>query len=182
MFRRSVPLVLLLLTLPSFALAAKDQTPRAAAKPAGFQAQFVADLDDLESKIVSLANATPADKFAWRFSKDVRSISEVYMHIAGANYFLSTFLGVEAPRTEGDIEKTVTKKAEVIAELRKSFVHLRNAANGATDLETSVMMFGKQTNYQGVLVTMLNHLHEHLGQAIAYARFNSIVPPWSVKD
>ena len=123
-----------------------------------------------------------ADKFAWRFSKDVRSVSEVYMHIAGANYFLSTFLGVEAPKTEGDIEKTVTKKADVIAELRKSFVHLRNAANGVTDLETSVMMFGKQTNYQGVLVTMLNHLHEHLGQSIAYARFNGIVPPWSVNE
>jgi uncharacterized damage-inducible protein DinB len=182
MFRRSVPLVLLLLSLPSFALAAKDQTPRPAAKPTGFHAQFFADLDDLESKIVSLANATPADKFSWRFSKDVRSISEVYMHIAGANYFLSSFVGVDAPKTNGDMEKTVTKKAEVIAELRKSFVHLRNAANSATDLETSVMMFGKQTNYQGVLVTMLNHLHEHLGQSIAYARFVSVVPPWSVPD
>ena len=182
MFRRSVPLLILLFALPSFAATVKDQTPRAAAKPTGFRAQFLTDLDDLESKIVSLASATPADKFAWRFSKDVRSISEVYMHIAGANYFLSTFLGVEAPPTNGDIEKNVTKKAEVIAELRKSFVHLRNAANNAGDLETSVMMFGKQTNYQGVLVTMLNHLHEHLGQSIAYARFNAIVPPWSVND
>jgi uncharacterized damage-inducible protein DinB len=182
MFRRSVPLVLLLLTLPSFALAAKDQTPRAAAKPTGFHAQFFTDLDALESKIVSLANATPADKFGWRFSKDVRSISEVYMHIAGANYFLSSFLGVDAPKMNGDMEKTVTKKAEVVAELRKSFAHLRNAANSATDLETNVMMFGKQTNHQGVLVTMLNHLHEHLGQSIAYARFNGVVPPWSSND
>jgi uncharacterized damage-inducible protein DinB len=182
MFRRSVPLVLLLLTLPSFAFAAKDQTPRAAAKPTGFRAEFLSDLDELETKIVSLANAIPADKYGWRFSKDVRSISEVYMHIAGANYFLCTFLGVDAPKTTGDMEKNVTKKAEVIAELRKSFVHLRNAANSATDLETQVMMFGKQTNYQGVLVTILNHLHEHLGQSIAYARFNSVVPPWSVPE
>jgi uncharacterized damage-inducible protein DinB len=182
MFRRSVPLALLLLTLPSLALAAKDQTPRAAAKPTGFHAQFFADLDDLESKIVALASATPADKFSWRFSKDVRSISEVYMHIAGANYFLSSFVGVDAPKTNGDIEKTVTKKAEVIAELRKSFVHLRNAASSATDLETSVMMFGKQTTYQGVMIRMLNHLHEHLGQSIAYARMNGVVPPWSTND
>jgi uncharacterized damage-inducible protein DinB len=182
MFRRSVPLVLLLLTLPSFAFAAKDQTPRAVAKPTGFRAEFLADLEDLESKIVSLANATPADKFAWRPSKDVRSISEVYMHIAGANYFLSTFVGVDAPKNDGDIEKNVTKKADVVAELRKSFVHLRNAANSAAELETNVMMFGRQTTYQGVLVTMLNHLHEHLGQSIAYARINGVVPPWSVAE
>jgi uncharacterized damage-inducible protein DinB len=181
MFRRSIPLLIVLLALPSFAFAAKEQPPRAAAKPTGFRAEFLADLDDLESKIVSLANATPADKFAWRPSKDVRSISEVYMHIAGANYFLSTFVGVDAPKTNGDIEKNVTKKADVVAELRKSFVHLRNAANNA-DLETNVMMFGKQTTHQGVLVTILNHLHEHLGQSIAYARINGVVPPWSIAE
>ncbi len=181
MFRRSVPVLIVLLALPAFAFAAKEQTPRAAAKPTGFRAEFLADLDDLESKIVSLANTTPADKFAWRPSKDVRSISEVYMHIAGANYFLSTFVGVDAPKTNGDIEKNVTKKAEVVAELRKSFVHLRNAATSA-DLETSVMMFGKQTTHQGVLVTILNHLHEHLGQSIAYARINGVVPPWSIAE
>jgi hypothetical protein len=179
MLRRSVPLALLLLSLPSFAYAAQGQTPRAGAKPTGFRAEFLSDVDELESKIVSLANVTPADKFSWRPSKEVRSISEVYMHIAGANYFLSTFVGLDAPQTNGDMEKIVTKKADVVAELRKSFVHLRNAANGAPDLETPVMVFGKRTNYHGVLVTMLTHLHEHLGQLIAYARMNGVVPPWS---
>jgi uncharacterized damage-inducible protein DinB len=182
MLRRSVPLAILLFALPSFAFAAQSQTPRATAKPDAFRAQFQSDVDDLESKIVALATAIPADKYSWRPAKGVRSISEVYMHIAGGNYFLSTFVGVEAPQTTGDIEKNVTKKADVIAEMRKSFVHLRNAASGVKDLDATVKMFGKDTTYQGVLVTMLNHLHEHLGQSIAYARINGVVPPWSVPE
>lgn len=182
MFRRSVPLVILLLAFPVCASAAQGQTPRAAAKPPAFRADFLSRLDDLESKIVALANAVPAEKYSWRPGKGVRSISEVYMHIAGSNYFLSTFVGAEAPNTTGDMEKNVTKKAEVIAELRKSFVHLRNAANGVTDPDRTVKMFGKETTHQGVLVTILNHLHEHLGQSIAYARMNDVVPPWSVPE
>jgi uncharacterized damage-inducible protein DinB len=109
----------------------------------------------------------------------LRSISEVYMHIAGGNYFLATFLGVDPPKMNPDLEKKVTKKADVLAELRKSFEHLRNAANGVSDLEKPVKMFGNNTSHRGVLVTMLNHLHEHLGQSIAYARMNGVVPPWS---
>ena len=180
MFRRSVPFVLLLLAFPTFAFSAQSSTtPRNAAKPTGFRAEFLTDLDQLEQRIIALANATPPSKFAWRPAKNVRSISEVYMHIAGGNYFLSSFLGVDAPKTERDLEKSVKKKAEVIAELRKSFAHLRSAANGVNDLDATVMMFGKQTSHQSVLVTMLNHLREHLGQSIAYARVNGVVPPWS---
>jgi hypothetical protein len=101
------------------------------------------------------------------------------MHIAGGNYFLTSFLGAEAPKMNGDIEKTITKKDDVIAELKRSFDHLRNAANAASDLEKPVKMFGTQTTYRGVLVTILSHLHEHLGQSVAYARINGVVPPWS---
>ena len=148
-------------------------------KPTGFRAEFFANLDDVQEKIVDLAIATPADKFAWRPASDVRSVSEVYMHIAGGNYFLATFLGVPAPKMNGDIEKTVTSKADVIAELNKSFDHLRKAANGVSDLEKAVKMFGKPSSHRAVLITMLSHLHEHLGQSIAYARINNVVPPWS---
>ena len=179
MLRRIVPIFLLMLVIPPFAFAAQNTNPRATARPADFRAEFLAGVDDLERKIVALATATPADKFAWRPAKDVRSISEVYMHIAGGNYFLSTFLGIDAPQTNSDIEKSVTRKADVIVELRRSFAHVRAAASATTDLEKPVMMFGKQTNHHGVLVTMLNHLHEHLGQSIAYARMNGVVPPWS---
>ena len=110
---------------------------------------------------------------------DIRSISEVYMHIAGGNYFLATFLGVPAPKRTQDLEKTVTKKADVIAELKRSFEHLRAAASKTEDLEKQVKMFGSSTSHRGVMVTMLSHLHEHLGQSIAYGRMNGVVPPWS---
>jgi uncharacterized damage-inducible protein DinB len=174
--------LVLLLVLPSLAFAKNQNTAKAAPatpKPTGFRAEFLANLDDVQSKILELAESVPADKYSWRPGSGVRSISEVYMHIAGGNYFLASFLGVDAPKQNGDIEKTITKKADVVAELRRSFDHLRSAANGSSDLEKPVKMFGQQTTHRGVLVTTLSHLHEHLGQSVAYARMNGVVPPWS---
>ena len=151
----------------------------ASVKAQGFQAEFLANLDEVQEKILDLAQSTPADRFGWRPAPDVRSVSEVYMHIAGGNYFLASFLGVDAPKTNGDLEKKFTKKADVIAELKRSFDHLRSAAAATSDLEKPVKMFGTQTTNRGVLMTILSHLHEHLGQSIAYARMNGVVPPWS---
>ena len=169
-----------LVCTPLFAARPQNAAPQAA-KPApltGFRAEFHGQLDEVEEKIIALAEATPADKFGWRPAGDIRSISEVYMHIAGGNYFLSTFLGAAAPPHAGDIEKKITKKADVIAELRRSFDHLHKAVKNA-DLDKQVKMFGNTTSQRNVMVTILNHLHEHLGQSIAYARMNAVVPPWS---
>ena len=177
--------VLMALLLPLAAEARKQNAPPRQAgqpnakAPQGFRGEFFANLDDVEQKLVALAESTPAEKFAWRPGNGIRSISEVYMHIAGGNYFLATFLGAQPPKMNGDLEKAVKAKAEVIAELRRSFDHLRNSVNATSDLEKPVKMFGKQTTNRGVMVTMLSHLHEHLGQSIAYARMNSIAPPWS---
>lgn len=171
-------LVLLLLVVPTLAEARMQSAPQPAPKLTGFKGEFVANLNEVQEKILELAESTPADAYAWRPAPDVRSISEVYMHIAGGNYFLATFLGIDAPKV-GDLEKKFTKKAAVIAELKKSFDHLRSAANRVSNLEKPVKMFGNQTSHRGVLVTMLSHLHEHLGQSIAYARMNGVVPPWS---
>ena len=176
---KRLPIAFLALCLPVLALAKVQNAPRPAAPPpAGFRAEFATSLDDVQGKILELAESTPADKYGWRPAPDVRSISEVYMHIAGGNYFLSTFLGTPAPKL-ADLEKTVTKKADVIAELKKSFEHLRAAANRTEDLDKQVKMFGNNTSHRGVLVTALSHLHEHLGQSIAYARMNGVAPPWS---
>src|SRR5690242_1392812 len=104
-----------------FPLIALARTPPAAPAPApapkftGFRAEVFANLDEVQDKIMELAESTPAEKYPWRPAKDVRSISEVYMHIASANFFLSTFLGIPAPKSaERDLEKTVTKKADVL--------------------------------------------------------------------
>jgi uncharacterized damage-inducible protein DinB len=170
--------LLLALAFPSLLFAA---TPQQNGKTIdnGFRTEFFANLDEVQDKILKLAEATPAEKFAWRPGKDVRTISEVYMHIAGGNYFLSTFIGSNGRNPRADLEKTYRTKAEVIGELKRSFEHLRKSVNNANDLEKPVKMFGKNTTHRAVLVTMLSHLHEHLGQSIAYARMNGIVPPWS---
>jgi uncharacterized damage-inducible protein DinB len=174
--------LVLLALVPTLAYARVQNAPRTqnnAPKPSGFTAEFLANMEETEAKLMELAESTPAEKYAWRPGPGVRSIGEVYMHIAGSNYFLATFLGVDAPKRSADLEKTVTKKADVIAELRRSFDHIRQAALSTTDLEKSVKMFGKTTTRRGVLLTVVTHLHEHLGQSIAYARMNGVVPPWS---
>jgi uncharacterized damage-inducible protein DinB len=179
----SLALCVLAAPLSSFARpqnAAKPASPAQNGKqPAGFHAEFFANLDEVQEKIMDLAESTPADKFAWRPGHDVRTIAEVYMHIAGGNYFLSTFIGSEGRKPNLDLEKNFRTKAEVIAELNRSFEHLRSSVRNAQNLDKPVKMFGKTTTHRAVLMTMLSHLHEHLGQSIAYARMNGIVPPWS---
>jgi uncharacterized damage-inducible protein DinB len=173
--------VTLALALPSMAFAAvrPQNAPAVAQRPQGFKAEFFTNLDEVQEKIMHLAESMPAEKYGWRPGPDVRSTSEVFMHVVGGNYFLATFLGVDPPKMNGDIEKKITRKADVIAELNRSFEHLRNAVNATSDLDKPVKMFGTQTTQRGVLITMLSHLHEHLGQSVAYARMNGVVPPWS---
>jgi uncharacterized damage-inducible protein DinB len=172
-------ILLIALVFPLLAQARPQNAVRSAAPPlTGFRAEFVTNLDEVEAKLLDLAAGTPADKYAWRPAKDVRSISEVYMHIAGSNYFLATYLGTPAPVMR-DLEKSVTRKDDVIAELRKSFDHLRNAAAQTKNLETQVKVFNNNTTHRGVMLTILTHIHEHLGQSIAYARTNGVTPPWS---
>jgi len=180
--RIALTLALLALASPLFARVQNIPAPKPApaAKPLpGFRGEFFDNLDDVEEKILDLAEATPPEKYSWRPAPDVRSISEVYMHIVGMNYILLSFAGVEPPRMNGDIEKTVTAKPQVLAELRKSFEHLRNAVDAMKNFEKPAKVFGKPTTTRAVLVMVLSHLHEHLGQSIAYARMNRVVPPWS---
>jgi uncharacterized damage-inducible protein DinB len=150
--------------------------------PAGFRGEFIAQLADVESKIEALADAMPQEKYAWRPMEGVRSVSEVFMHITATNYFTPTFAGIKQP--EGlpkDMEKTVTEKAAVKEALKKSFDYLRTAITGISDdsLENKAKFFGQETTLRGVWFDIALHLHEHLGQSIAYARMNSVVPPWT---
>lgn len=154
----------------------------AQAPATGFRGDFLFQQTGVEKEILGLAEATPAEKFSWRPGEGVRSVSEVYMHLVGANYMLPSFAGVKVP--EGitrDMEKTVTEKAAVIDALKKSFAHLRGAIAGTSDpdLDKPVKFFGMDSTVRGLYLVVANHEHEHLGQSIAYARMNGIVPPWS---
>jgi uncharacterized damage-inducible protein DinB len=161
--------------------------PPAAAIPAaptvGFRADFLAQLDDVSKKILDLAEAVPADKYSWKPAKGVRSVSEIYMHIVVANSFLPSFMGVQ-PLTGIDrsTETGVTDKAKVVAMLRQSFDHVRSVVlkTPDADLDKKVKVFGgREMSERALIMTMGNHMHEHLGQSIAYARMNGVAPPWS---
>ena len=155
---------------------------RAADRPGGFRGDFLWQLDDIEKKIEGLAAAVPEAKYTWRPAEGVRSVSEVYMHIAGSNYFLLGFAGVKAPEgMSHDMEK-ITDKAKVMEALKASFEFTRQAAMKLSDadLDKPAKMFGNDTTYRGIYFVTMSHLHEHLGQSIAYARMNGVVPPWSM--
>ena len=179
-------------------LAAPLVTPLAAqaptAKPAthggdpstatGLRKELIAQLADAESKFVQLAEAMPQDKYAWRPAPGVRSVSEVFMHMVGANYMIPPMAGVA--RAQGlmltqDSERTVTDKAAIVDHLKRSFAYAKQAVMDVPDgeMDGTVQLFGQPFTKRGVLVLMATHAHEHLGQSIAYARTNGVRPPWS---
>lgn len=169
--------------IPIFA-SAQQQGLKPVAPRSGFRAEFLRDLAEVEKKIVDLATATPADKYEWRPAPGVRSVSEVYMHIAGGNYFLASFVGMKPPAYDTRTLEKIGDKQRVLDELKKSFEHIRLAALNATDadLDKPIKMFGNDTTERAAFMQALNHLHEHLGQSIAYARMNGVVPPWSARQ
>lgn len=160
------------------------QVPADVQSASGLRKELVQQLDDAEQKFVALAQAVPQEKYSWRPAPGVRSVSEVYMHMAGANFMFPGIAGVK--RAPGvalarDMETSVTNKAQVVDMLRKSFAYAKQAVMDVPEAEMNgtVSMFGQQATRRGVLLVMATHAHEHLGQSIAYARMNGVVPPWS---
>jgi hypothetical protein len=112
----------------------------------------------------------------------VRSVAEAYMHLAGAGYFLSAALGQPVPEglpAAPDQLETLTAKEQVVAVLKDSLAHGRKAVVGSGDLDRKVPIFGGERTARTVVLLIAAHLEEHLGQSIAYARVNGVVPPWS---
>ena len=175
--------------LASLAFLAAFMAPtvaRASDPPAqgSFRAELEIQINDLEKKLVSLAEGIPADKYAWRPAEGVRSISEAFAHIAQSNYMFPSMLGVKAPDGIGnDLETKLTKKEEVVPALKQSFQHLRGAIAGLTDADLAkpAKLFQRESSVLGTYLVATGHLHEHLGQSIAYARMNGIVPPWTAE-
>ncbi|MBI5214125.1 MAG: DinB family protein [Ignavibacteriae bacterium] len=153
--------------------------------PTGFRGEFLVQLKEVEEKVIGLAEAMPQEKYIWRPMEGVRSVSEVFMHLGGANYLFPTFIGIKSPEgLSRDMEKTVTDKAKVIELLKQSFAHVKDAIvkTPDSDLDKPTVMFGNETTVRGVFFTAALHMHEHMGQAIAYARMNNIVPPWTAAE
>ncbi len=165
--------------------------PIAAQTRPGLMGDLIQDVTDAETKIVGLAKALPASSYDWRPGKGVRSTGEVLMHVAADNYFLPAAMGVSAPaetgilgkdyKTAAAFEKKTMTRDQIVAELEKSFAFLKKSMQDVTDakLEAPLEAFGQKMTHRKLWVSTATHLHEHLGQLIAYARSNNVTPPWS---
>jgi uncharacterized damage-inducible protein DinB len=149
------------------------------------KAQSLADLQAVQKKFVDLANALPADKFTWRPSPDSRSFAEVFLHVAGERYGILALMGVPPPTGfDGKtFEKSTTDRARIVDELNKSWDFAQKAINGMTNADFAKLLpkLGPQANAGDVIYILVADAHEHLGQVVAYARVNGIVPPWTVE-
>jgi uncharacterized damage-inducible protein DinB len=157
----------------------KDGTPGVT----GYRSEVMAEVMVQEDKFTRLAEAIPAEKYTWRPSAGVRSFAEVFLHVSAANYNLYKLVGTPPPAgldVKG-LEKSTTDKAKVIATLKDSFAHAKKAitAMSDADLEKSLDWFGGKNTERGILLFIVRHAAEHLGQSIAYARSVGITPPWT---
>ncbi len=139
----------------------------------------------MEGRITSLAEAIPENKYSWRPSEGVRSTGEQLVHTLTAAYGIPAMMGAEMPsEINWELEKTLTKKEDILKHLKGSF---ESAANFLKSYDTAnyekivKAPFGEFTQRAMILI-LNNHYHEHLGQLIAYARSNNVVPPWSLKE
>lgn len=179
------------LLLAAVLLIAAPAVHEVAAQPAPLVADLIRDVEGVEKKLIGLAKVTPAEKLAWRPGTGVRSIGEVFLHVASDNYFIPSGFGHAIPEATGikagDFKSLQTyetrnlTREQIVSELEESFAYLKAqmAKTTAATVGNEVSMFGMKTTAQGMWILATTHLHEHLGQSIAYARTNGIVPPWS---
>ena len=163
----------------------------ASAQSGTITADLLSDVSEVERKFLALAKAIPAAKYEWTPGAGVRSVGEVIRHVAADNYLIPAGLGFAADASTGikgddyktaqAFEKKKATKDQSIADLEKSFAHLKRSmqATPAAKLGDQVKLFGQPFTMQRAWVLGTTHLHEHLGQLIAYARSNSVTPPWS---
>jgi uncharacterized damage-inducible protein DinB len=156
----------------------------------GWMTEMHRDVNDAQKKMIDLAKAMPESAMDWRPSAGTRSVREALLHVASDNYLIPIYMGKPAPASTGitsdyktatTYEKRALPKAQIVAELEASFTHLHQAMGLTTDANAAEMInfFGQQSSRQRAMVGTVTHLHEHLGQLIAYARSNNIAPPWS---
>jgi uncharacterized damage-inducible protein DinB len=186
----------------SVCLAALTAVTALAQQTGGFTSEYLNEFNETSDHVLQLANAMPADKYGWRPAPGVRSVSEVYVHIATANFLLLGLTGIKLPaeyypgikptadgkpdlkailaRTK-QLEATVTDKDQVIRMLKQSFDAVRDQLTRITpvELDKPEQFFDQKTTLRGIYLRLLAHLNEHYGQSVAYARLNGIVPPWS---
>ncbi len=155
----------------------------AQSSPRDYRDQFLDHFDRSSRKLEMLSQVIPEELYTWSPGEGVMSIARVYMHIARYNYlYLEENLSIHAPHgVDWSNFESITDKAAVLDLLGKSIEHVRHSAKGMSDedLTRETMLYGRPVAGWAVLLQLVAHMNEHVGQSIAYARMNGIVPPWS---
>lgn len=155
--------------------------------PAGIRGELIASMTDAGGKIQELAGAIPDAKYTWKPSKDVRSTGQVFLHVVQVNYLLPSFFGIKPTMSMdelGKLDSQTMEPAKIRQMLKESYAWATKAVTDTpdSDLETPVEFFGQKMTKRAGLLLLTSHSHEHLGQLIAYARSNNIVPPWTARE
>jgi uncharacterized damage-inducible protein DinB len=149
----------------------------------GYRSEVLSLVLIQENEFLRLAEAFPAEKYSWRPGPGVKSVAEVFLHVSAANYNMYKLVGALPPAglDVAGMEQSTTDKTRVIAALKASYAHAQKAITDMPDanLEKTMPWLGGTITQRGVLLYIIPHIAEHLGQAIAYARINGVVPPWS---
>jgi uncharacterized damage-inducible protein DinB len=148
-----------------------------------------AQVDIARDKFTQLAEAIPEEAYDWRPMEGVRSFGEIFIHVAADNWYGGALMGIPTPDDiavsgEGETVRSYQEqnlsKAETLTHLRRSFDYLSDALDQTRErLDTRAMLRTTELSYGDLWVRLITHMHEHLGQGIAYARANEVVPPWS---
>ena len=155
--------------------------------PAGIRGEIIASMKDAGSKIEELSAAVPDGKYTWKPSKDVRSVGQVYLHVVAANYLIPSFLGIQPTMSKDELIKLdsqTMEPAKIRQMLKDSYAWAEKAVADTpdSDLDTPVEFFGMKWTKRSAMLLLASHSHEHLGQSIAYARANNVVPPWTARE
>jgi uncharacterized damage-inducible protein DinB len=173
--------VLLVLWLATAAIAQRVDTPRVDSLEGLWQG-FDGEWGHVSRQLIALAETIPEDKYSWRPGAGVRSTSEVIMHVAITNFFLLSVTGPAMPNdlTSNQLEKSVTRKSDVINWLRRSLEAVKMGRDRLKpgELARSVKIEGRDATVDGMYLRIIVHANEHMGQLVAYARMNGIAPPW----
>ena len=147
----------------------------------------VADIRQMHEKFKGLAEAFDESQYDWRPMDGVRSVREVLGLAVAEAHLFPTGWGYDAPPSSApgfgaELQRAGSlSKADMIAELDVSFAFLIEVVEGMSDEKrmSDGEYFGTPMPVHASVATAMADMHEHLGQLIAYARTNHVVPPWS---
>ncbi|HLY16612.1 MAG TPA: DinB family protein [Bryobacteraceae bacterium] len=194
------PALLLALALAPLIVSAQEKTaPGDKVSPA--RQELLDPFLGAAGECLALAKAVPEEKYTWRPMEEVRSFGEVFVHMAGSTLLFCSYAGMKAPAGPAHdlaaiymkrgfempeifaAERAIKTKAQTVEIMDQAFHLAREMVRQMpdSDLEKRVDFFGRNITERALLIRLGDHLSEHLGQAIAYARISHIVPPWSLK-